>query len=147
MACYWDRGNSISKTRSYGMDDGIRFSAGITVFFFHRHVPTDTGIHPTLFSVGIAHCYIRLNKLEHKDDHRRSVPSAWSFASTPVYVFMACYAWRPFLAFVGVSICDIEGHSNVLRFHFLQLELTLRTRELVRWERNQSHLGYRSVAL
>jgi hypothetical protein len=79
----------------YGLDDrgsGVRFPAGAGNFSLHR-VRNGSGAHPASYPIGTRGVFPRDKAAGREADHSppssAEVKNAWSYPSTPQYVFTA----------------------------------------------------------
>jgi hypothetical protein len=89
------RDSSVGTALGYGLDDGgsrVRLPAGAGNSFHHR-VQTGSGVHPASYLTGTSGSFPGGKAAGHEADHSppssAEVKNAWSYTSTPQYVFMA----------------------------------------------------------
>jgi hypothetical protein len=90
------RNVSVGVTLAYGLDDRgsrVRFSAGAGNFSLHHRVQNVSGAtqHPLQWVQGALSLGIKRpeRKADHSPPSSAEVKNAWSYTSTPQYVFMA----------------------------------------------------------
>jgi hypothetical protein len=102
QSCSWNISNGRDSSENIGMrgrailnwmcGQGSISSKG-RIFFLHYHVQTDSVSHPASYPMGTRGPSPGLKQLEREADHLSissdKVKNAWSFISTPPYVFVA----------------------------------------------------------
>jgi hypothetical protein len=82
----------------YGLDDRdsrVRFPAWAGNFSLHHRVQNGSGAHPDSYPMGIGSPSLEVKRPEREADHSppssAEVKNAWSYTSTPQYVFTDFY--------------------------------------------------------
>jgi hypothetical protein len=93
---FGSRDSSVGIALGYGLDDRgskVRFPAGAGNFSLHHHVQNGSGAHPDSYSMGTRGFSLGVKRPGREADHSppssAEVKYAWSYTSTPQYVFMA----------------------------------------------------------
>jgi hypothetical protein len=90
------RDSSVGIALGYGLDDRgsrVRFPAGAGNFSLHHRIQNGAGVHPASYPMGTRGSFPGVKRPGREADHspssRAEVKNAWSYTSTPQYVFMA----------------------------------------------------------
>jgi hypothetical protein len=90
------RDSSVGIALGYRLEDRgsrVRFPAGAGNFSLHYCVQNGSGAHPTSYPMGTGALSLGVKRLGREADHSppssAEVKNAWSYTSTPQYVFMA----------------------------------------------------------
>jgi hypothetical protein len=88
--------SSVGIALGYGLDDRgsrVRLPAGAGYFSLHHRIQNGSGAHPASYPMGTRGFSLGVKRPERKADHSppssAEVKNAWSYTSTPQYVFMA----------------------------------------------------------
>jgi hypothetical protein len=88
--------SSVGITLDYGLDDRgsrVRFLAGAGNFSLHHCVQNGSGAHPASYPMSTRGSFPWIKRPGHEADHSpqssAEVKNAWSYTSTPQYVFTA----------------------------------------------------------
>jgi hypothetical protein len=88
---------------------GVRFLAGIGIFFFRQCVQTGFGDHPASYQMGTRVIFSAVKRAERGADHSppssTEVMNAWSYTSTPLYVIMEWCLIKYRIRFHGMVFC------------------------------------------
>jgi hypothetical protein len=110
--------SSVGIMPGYGLDDRgsrVRFLVGAGNFSFHHHIQNISGAHPASYWMGTRGSFPGVKWLGCEADHSppcsAEVKNAWSYTSTPQYVFMA---W-----------CLVKHKDNFTFYLFLSLIVIL----------------------
>jgi hypothetical protein len=92
------RDGSVSIVLGYGLDDRdsrVRFPVGAGNFTLHHRVQNGSGAHPASYPMDTGDSFPGGKAAGHEADQSppssAGVKNAWSYTSTPQYVFMAWY--------------------------------------------------------
>jgi hypothetical protein len=107
------RDSSVGIALGYGLDDRgsrVRFPAGAGNFSLHHRVQNGSGAHPASYTMGTAALSPEVKRPEREVDHSPPssavVNNAWSYTSTPQYVFMAWCLDKPRDNFIFQNYCS-----------------------------------------
>jgi hypothetical protein len=89
------RDSSVGIALGYGLDDRgsrVRFPAVVGNFSLHHRVQSGSGAHSAFYPMGTRGSFPGVKRPGREADHsppaRAAVKNAWSYTSTPKYVFM-----------------------------------------------------------
>jgi hypothetical protein len=92
---YKSRDSSVDIALGYGLNDRgsrVRFPAGAGNFSLHHRVQNGSGAHPASYPRGTGSLSLRVKRpgreANHSPPSSAVVTNAWSYTSTPQYVFM-----------------------------------------------------------